>query len=178
MNALSNLPTTDIENVVAREVPNYPRAFGSWMEKLGSFTLRYGLVAILFYFGAYKFTAEEAQGIAPLVTHSPFFGWLQALLGAQGISDLIGSSEMLIALLIAARPFSARVSAVGSLLAVGTFLATLSFLITTPGIWHVAAGYAVPVPNLVGAFLLKDVFLFGASVWSAGEALRAAAGRR
>ena len=178
MNAIPNLPTTGIEKVIAREVHNYPSAFGSSLEKLGGFILRYGLVAILFYFGAYKFTAEEAQGIAPLVTHSPFFGWLQALLGAQGISDLIGSSEILIALLIAARPFSARVSAVGSLLAVGTFLATLSFLITTPGIWHVAADYAVPVPNLAGAFLLKDVFLFGASVWSAGEALRTAAGRR
>jgi uncharacterized membrane protein YkgB len=59
--------------------------FASHAEKLGGFILRYGLVAILLYFGAYKFTAEEAQGIAPLVAHSPLFNWLQALLGTQGI---------------------------------------------------------------------------------------------
>jgi uncharacterized membrane protein YkgB len=31
---------------------------------------------MLLYFGAYKFTTEEAQGIAPLVAHSPLFNWL------------------------------------------------------------------------------------------------------
>jgi reactive chlorine resistance protein C len=90
------------------------------------------------------------------------------------ISNVIGSSEIVIALLIATRPFSARLSSIGSVLAVGTFLATLSFLVTTPGIWHFAAGFPVPVPNLVGAFLIKDLFLLGASVWTAGEAAKGA----
>jgi reactive chlorine resistance protein C len=71
------------------------------------------------------------------------------------------------------RPFSARLSAISSVLAVGTFLATLSFLVTTPGVWHYAVGFPVPVPNLVGAFLIKDLFLLGASVWTAGEAAKA-----
>jgi reactive chlorine resistance protein C len=136
-----------------------------------------GGIAPAFSRSPYKFTTEEAQGIAPLVGHSPLCNWLQALLGAQGISKLIGSTEIVIALLIAARPLSARVSSIGSLLAVGTFLATLSFLVTTPNIWHFAAGFPVPVPNLVGAFLVKDLFLLGAAVWTAGEATRAACNR-
>jgi reactive chlorine resistance protein C len=40
----------------------------------------------------------------------------------------------LVGLLIAARPWLPRLSAVGSLLAVGMFLSTLSFLVTTPGL--------------------------------------------
>ena len=59
-------------------------------------------------------------------------------------------------------------------MAAGTFLATLSFLVTTPGVWHDAVGFPVPVPNLVGAFLIKDLFLLGASVWTSGEAAKAA----
>src|SRR5947209_3830570 len=129
MNAIPHHSTTEIEHVVSPEIQDHLSAWGSMAEKLGRFMLRYGLVALLLYFGTYKFTAEEAEGIAPLVTHSPFFGWLQALLGSQGISDVIGASEIAIALLIALRPFSAGLSAVGSLLAIGTFLATLSFLV-------------------------------------------------
>jgi reactive chlorine resistance protein C len=175
MNTIINEPTIGSQNPTDRQIASsYRSAFSSHAEKLGSFILRYGLVAILLYFGAYKFTTEEAQGIAPLVAHSPFFNWLQALLGTQAISNVIGSSEIVIALLIATRPFSARLSSIGSVLAVGTFLATLSFLVTTPGVWHYAAGFPVPVPNLVGAFLIKDLFLLGASVWTAGEAAKAA----
>ena len=82
---------------------------------------------------------------------------------------MIGSSEIVIALLIAARPFSARLSSIGSILAGGTLLDTLSFLVTTPGVWHFTAGFPMPVPNLVGAFLIKDLFLLGASLWTAGD---------
>jgi uncharacterized membrane protein YkgB len=119
-------------------------------------------------------TSSRPKKRKALVAHSPLFNWLQALLGTQAISNVIGSSEIVIALLIATRPFSARLSSIGSVLAVGTFLATLSFLVTTPGVWHYAFGFPVPVPNLVGAFLIKDLFLLGASVWTAGEAAKAA----
>ena len=33
--------------------------------------------------------------------------------------------------------------------------------------------FPLPVPNEAGAFLLKDVFLLGAAIWTAGEALAA-----
>jgi len=176
MNRIISKPSIYTQNATDPQTgSSYRSALASRAERLGGLILRYGLVAILLYFGAYKFTTEEAQGIAPLVVHSPLFNWLQASLGSQGISNVIGSSEIVIALLIATRPFSARLSSIGSILSVGTFLVTLSFLVTTPGVWHFAGGFPVPVPNLAGAFLIKDLFLLGASLWTAGEAAKATA---
>jgi len=56
------------------------------------------------------------------------------------------------------------------------FLSTLSFMFSTPGLWHFAEWYPLPVTNDVGFFLTKDLFLLGAAVWTAGEALGAASG--
>jgi uncharacterized membrane protein YkgB len=41
-------------------------------EALGLLTVRYGLVLILFWIGAMKFTAFEAEAIRPLIETSPF----------------------------------------------------------------------------------------------------------
>jgi len=46
---------------------------------------------------------------------------------------------------------------------------TLSFLVTTPGIWLWVEGF--PAPSEAAAFLLKDVFLLGAAICTAGEAI-------
>jgi reactive chlorine resistance protein C len=92
----------------------------------------------------------------------------------QGASRLIGVAEILVAFLIAARPWWPGLSALGSIGAIGIFLATLSFLVTTPGIWQRVEGFVVP--SDVGSFLIKDVFLLGAAFWTAGEAIRAARG--
>lgn len=147
--------------------------WASRLEAIGGAVLRYGLVAILLYFGTFKFTEEEANAVAPLVSNSPLFAWLHAALGTRGISNLLGVTEIVIAGLIAARPFSPRASAVGSMLSIGMFLSTLSFLFTTPGVWTVVESFPLPVPNAGGGFLIKDVFLLGAAIWTAGEALRA-----
>ena len=64
-------------------------------------------------------------------------------------------------------------SIAGSLLAIGLFVATLSFLVTTPGVWA-AAGGGFPALSDIGGFLIKDVALLGLSVWTLGDALRAA----
>jgi uncharacterized membrane protein YkgB len=137
----------------------------------GGFILRYGLVLLILWFGAFKFTATEAKAIEPLLAHSPFLSWLYALTDMQGASRAIGVAEIVIALLIALRPAAAGLSAAGSLAAIGMFLTTLSFLATTPGMWAVVEG--VPVPAGAGAFILKDLLLLAAAVWTAGEALRA-----
>jgi reactive chlorine resistance protein C len=142
------------------------------LEAIGGTVLRYGLVAILIYLGAFKFTEEEAKAIEPLVTNSPLFSWLHAALGTQGISNVIGVAEIVIAALIAAHPFSPKASALGSILSIGMFLSTLSFLLSTPGLWHFAEWYPLPVTNDAGWFLMKDVFLLGAAIWTAGDALR------
>jgi uncharacterized membrane protein YkgB len=77
---------------------------GTSGEQLVAPVLRYGLVAILLYLGTFKFTGEEAKAIEPLVANSPLFSWLHAVLGTQGISNLIDVVEIVIAALIAARP--------------------------------------------------------------------------
>ena len=41
------------------------------IKALGEFLLRYGLVLVLGWIGAMKFTAYEAEGIKPLVETSP-----------------------------------------------------------------------------------------------------------
>jgi uncharacterized membrane protein YkgB len=135
--------------------------------------LRYGLVAMLLFFGAFKFTAAEAAGIQPLVSHSPFLSWLYSVASVRAVSNGIGVIEILIAVLIGARRFSASLCALGSLAAVGLFATTVSFLVTTPGVFASVPGFPVPVPNEIGAFLVKDLFLLGAALWSAAESLRA-----
>jgi len=76
----------------------------------------------------------------------------------------------LIAVMIAVRPLSARVAAGGSAMAVIIFLTTLSFLFSTPG-WELSLGGFPALSVVPGQFLLKNVVLLGAAVWSLGEAL-------
>ncbi|MCI0435016.1 MAG: DUF417 family protein [Gemmatimonadetes bacterium] len=134
--------------------------------------LRYGLVVIILWLGAFKFTNTEAQAIQPLLSNSPLLGWLYAITDVRGASVLIGITDIVIALLLAARPVAPRLSVAGSVGAVAMFITTLSFLITTPGVWVRVDGLVVP--NAMGGFLLKDIFLFGAALWTLSDALRAA----
>lgn len=159
-----------------REVTNaFAAAKSIWAERLesvGRHSLRYGLVFVLLWIGGMKFTAYEAEGISGLVSNSPLMAWAYQILGTRPFSAVVGITELMIAVLIAARPYSARMSALGSLLAIGMFLTTLSFMLSTPGVVEPSQGF--PILSVVpGQFLLKDVVLLGASVWTAGEALRA-----
>ncbi len=67
---------------------------GEKLSDLGTFVLRYGLVLVVFWIGAMKFTAYEANGIQPLVANSPFMGWLYKFLSVQTFSNLLGVVEM------------------------------------------------------------------------------------
>jgi len=118
-----------------------------------------------------KFTHIEAEAIRPLVENSPLLSWAYTILGVQPFSNLLGVAEVTIAALIALRPIAARASAVGSALAVGMFTATLSFLLTTPGAWDASLGGFPAMSVLPGQFLLKDVVLLGAALWTLGEFL-------
>jgi uncharacterized membrane protein YkgB len=141
--------------------PDRTRRLGS----VGLGILRYGTAALLLLWGAFKFAAFEAEGIRPLVENSPLLGWLYPLLGVRGASSLIGVVEVAAGLLICTRRFRPALSAIGSLLATGTFLCTLSFLVTTPG--------ALSPASPLNGFLLKDILLLGAAVYTAAEALGA-----
>ena len=142
------------------------------VQKLGEFLIRYGLVLVLGWIGTMKFTAYEAAGIKSLIETSPLMSWMYKVLSLQATSNVIGVTEISAAVLIAIRPVSAKLSAVGSVLAVLTFLATLSFLFSLPG-WEKSLG-GFPALSGSGGFLLKDVVLLGAALWTLGDSLSAA----
>lgn len=142
------------------------------IKKLGEFLIRYGLVLVLGWIGAMKFTAYEAAGIQGLVASSPLMSWMYKVFSVQATSNIIGVAEITAALLIAIRPISARLSAIGSVLAVLTFLATLTFLFSLPG-WEKSLG-GFPALSGSGGFLLKDVVLLGAALFTLDDSLTAA----
>jgi len=146
---------------------------GYTLENIGALIIRYGLVIILLWVGALKFTAYEAEAIQGLVTNSPLMSWMLSILTVQGVSMLIGTVEIVLGLLIATRPFAPQISVIGSIGAIIMFLITLTFVLTTPGVWQPGYGFPFPSP-MPGQFLLKDLMLLGAAIWTAGEALRAA----
>jgi uncharacterized membrane protein YkgB len=55
------------------------------------------------------------------------------------------------------------------------FVATISFLFTTPGVTEASAG-GFPALSVSGGFLIKDVALLGISVWTLADAMRAVRG--
>jgi uncharacterized membrane protein YkgB len=102
------------------------------LERVGIHVSRYGLVITLLLIGVLKFTAGEAQGIQPLVANSPLMFWLYRIFSLQGVSNLIGVIEIVVAVLIGVRPFSARLSFIGSIGAIVTFMLTVSCILSTP----------------------------------------------
>jgi uncharacterized membrane protein YkgB len=126
---------------------------------------------VISWIGALKFTDYEASLIQPLVANSPFMGWVYDVVSVTTFSAVLGVVELTAAALIAVKPWAPRASIVGSLMAIGMFVATLSFMLTTPGVVAPEAG-GFPVLSLVGSFLVKDVVLLAAALWTLGDAVR------
>jgi reactive chlorine resistance protein C len=138
------------------------------LDRAGTAILRYSLAFFFLAFGLYKFTPQEAAGIEPLMAHSLLLSWVDPVLGVRGGSALIGVIEVVIGLAIAARRFAPGLSMWGSLGAAFALVNTLSFLFTTQGL--------DPESSDAG-FLVKDLTLLGAALWSAAEANAAARAR-
>jgi reactive chlorine resistance protein C len=148
-------------------------SLSSRAEAAGRALARYGLVVVVGWIGLMKFTGYEAEGIRPFVANSPLMNWAYGLISARAFSALLGVVEVATALLIAARPFAPVAAALGSAIAVGMFLTTLSFLATTPGVWEPSLGGFPALSALPGQFLIKDLALLGISLWSLGESWQA-----
>ena len=132
-------------------------------EKNAAQMLRLALVLLFLSFGLHKFSAYEAEGIAPMVVNSPFTSWL-GMFGTQGASNVVGVSELLFGLLLAVgfwRPGS-RFAIAGAIGSVITFLTTLSFMLTTPGVFSPQGAPILSGP--IGQFLIKDIVLLAASI--------------
>src|SRR4051812_10377628 len=148
-------------------------SLSSRAEAVGRELSRYGLAVVVAWIGLMKFTGYEAEGIRPFVAHSPLMSWVYGLISVRDFSAMLGVVEVAIALLIAVRPFWPRASALGSALAVGMFLTTLSFLVTTPGVWEPSLGGFPALSAFPGQALIKDLALLGIALWTLGEAWKA-----
>ncbi|MEE8370825.1 MAG: DUF417 family protein, partial [Sphingomonadales bacterium] len=81
----------------------------------------FGLILVLAWIGAMKFTAAEAAAIAPLLEGNPLFSWLEMFLSEQGSSNLIGVAEIITALLLLAGWFNRTLFSLGALMCIATF---------------------------------------------------------
>ena len=132
-------------------------------ERMAFGYMRLALVVIFVAFGTVKYTDPGWMGIMPFIANSPFISWLNAF-GAEGAGNIIGAFEVLFGALLAFgfwRPES-RLAIAGAVGAVVTFLTTLSFMITTPGVFG-TNGMPLFGPPL-SEFLIKDSVLLGASL--------------
>jgi uncharacterized membrane protein YkgB len=95
--------------------------------------LRWVMVLIFISFGIQKFTPQSAEGIAVYISNSPFVSWL-SIFGIRGEAYLLGIIELTTAVILAAGAFIPLLSALGSLMRIGTFAITWSFFFSTPGV--------------------------------------------
>jgi uncharacterized membrane protein YkgB len=123
---------------------------------LGYYISLLGAALILLWIGIFKFTPTEASAIKPLVENHFLTFFVYKIMSVHTVSNLIGAIEIIIALLLI---FSAKFAVLKRYAGIGmtvTFLVTLSYLFTTPGMWKVVDG--VPVTDF---FILKDLMLLG-----------------
>lgn len=137
--------------------------------------LRWALVLIFLMFGVAKFAAYEAAGIAKIAGNYPLFAWMYPLWGERGASNVIGTIELATAAALVIGAWSARISVIGGLMGMATFLITLSFLLGAP-LWE--PGYGAPFIGGIAQFLLKDAgLLAGCFVIAVASARRAGLAR-
>src|SRR5258707_208137 len=74
----------------------------------GRLLVRYGLVVVIAWIGALKYTTYEAVAIQPLVAHSPPLSWVYHIFSVRTFAAVLGTVEIIAALLIALRPLPAR----------------------------------------------------------------------
>ncbi|GJM26585.1 MAG: hypothetical protein DHS20C16_30000 [Phycisphaerae bacterium] len=153
-----------------------PRAtseLASELDRVGRWALRYGLVLVIGWIGAMKFTAYEAEGISGFVENSPLLGWVYKVVNIRQFSAALGIVELAIAALIVLGSFRPKLGIVGSVGAIGMFATTLSFMFTTPGVVEESAGGFPAISAMPGQFLIKDVVLLAVGIYLLATAVKA-----
>lgn len=133
--------------------------------------LRWALVVIFVWFGGMKFTAYEASQIAPFIAHSSFMSWLDAF-GGRGASCVIGVLELSTAAALVVGAIKPFFSALGAAMSTITYLITLTFFLSTPGVAEPTAGGFPTISAAPGQFLLKDLVLLAASLCLLGASVQ------
>lgn len=109
-------------------------------------------IIVLLWIGILKFTPSEAMGIKGYVSNSFLMSWLYHVTSVRGVSNLIGIFEITTAILLIISFWNSKIGLIAGYLTALIFIITLSFIFTTPGIWHLMDG--VPVTDF---FVLKDM---------------------
>ena len=125
-----------------------------------------GMIVMLFWAGSFKMTAPGAEGIAALISNSPLTWWQFKVFGPYVVSDLIGLTEWLAAVLIIAGYFRPKAGIVGGLILLVMFFTTSTAILTTPGaIISVPGIHGMRYMSDLGLFLFKDFIALGASFY-------------
>ena len=149
--------------------------FADRFEKLGINAIFIALPIIYFWFGGMKFTAYEAEGISSLVINSPLMSWLYNIFSTQGFSNALGTIEILVGSLILAGFINPKLSLIGGAISTVLFMGTLTFIVSTHGVFGGDAGAFPAISIMPGQFLLKDVGLLAASLFVVGNSLKSLA---
>ena len=126
------------------------------LKNSGFYVSYVSIIVILLWIGIFKFTPTEAAAIRPLVENHPLMSWMYGLFSEQMVSMIIGVIEVVTALLLLLGLKWKFARTVGGFCVIITFLITISFLFTTPGVWKIVDG--VPVTDF---FILKDLAMLG-----------------
>ncbi len=111
-----------------------------------------GTVIILIWVGLFKFTAVEAGAIKGLVENHFAMSWMYKVMSVQQVSNFIGVFEVLTGIGLFISLFFKRIGFYAGFASAIIFVTTLSFLITTPGVFKSVEGF--PITDF---FILKDI---------------------
>lgn len=123
--------------------------------KLNEFAYKLGVlgtVIILIWVGFFKFTAVEAGAIRNLVENHFAMGWMYKVMTVQQVSNCIGIFEVVTGIGLLFSLFFKRIGVYAGFASAIIFVTTLSFLITTPGVFKSVEGF--PITDF---FILKDI---------------------
>jgi reactive chlorine resistance protein C len=157
----ASTPASSLDRVAER---------GQLVQAIGRNTAVFGLAFVVAAIGLMKFTAYEAEAISGLVQSSPLLSWLYGIFGVRELAAAMGTVEIVAAILLALRPWSARAGAIGAAIIASTLVLTLTFVFSAPG-WEPSLGGFPFLSVLPGQFLIKDLPLLGIALWALGDAL-------
>lgn len=125
------------------------------------------MALVLLWIGTLKFTPAEAHAIQPYVENSFLLSWLYPFTSIQTTSNLIGIYEIATAILLISSLLKPSITKIAGFAALVIFSTTITFLLTTPGIWKLSGG--VPVTDF---FVVKDLAFLAISLQVIGKSHR------
>jgi uncharacterized membrane protein YkgB len=126
--------------------------------------VRSSMVIIYFFFGYQKWFTYEARALIPFISNGPLISWMYPVLGLQGASWFLGTSEWLFGVLIFLGFWNKPLGVLGALGSCVTFIMTITIIPFMPDGWNASAG-GFPAMQGNVAFLMKDLVLFAVSFY-------------